>query len=74
VNQGWFPAFDGYRAAARKVADEFKTIFVPFQSAFDKAVESAAPQYWAADGVHPTVAGTHLMAKTWLKTVFGIKT
>ncbi len=74
VNQKWFPAFDGYRDAAKKVAAEFKTIFVPFQSAFDKAVENAPPQYWAADGVHPTVAGTHLMAKTWLKTVFGIKT
>jgi lysophospholipase L1-like esterase len=73
VNQKWFPAIDGYREAAKKVAAEFKTIFVPFQSAFDKAVENAPPQYWAADGVHPTVAGTHLMAKTWLKTVFGIK-
>lgn len=73
VKQDWFPAFDGYRAAAKKIAAEFKTVFVPFQSAFDKAVKNAPPQYWAADGVHPTVAGTHLMAKTWLKTVFGIK-
>jgi lysophospholipase L1-like esterase len=73
VNEKWFPAFDGYRAAAKKTAAEFKTIFVPFQSAFDKAVEIAPPNYWAADGVHPTVAGTHLMAKTWLKTVFGLK-
>ena len=73
VNQKWFPAFDGYREAAKKVASEFKAIFVPFQSAFDKAVEIAPPNYWAADGVHPTVAGTHLMAKTWLKTVCGIK-
>jgi lysophospholipase L1-like esterase len=74
VNQQWFPAFDGYRAAAKKIAAEFKTTFVPFQSAFDEAVKNAPPQYWAIDGVHPTVAGTHLMAKAWLKTVFGIKT
>ena len=74
VNEKWFPAFDGYRDAAKKVAGEFKAVFVPFQSAFDEAVKNAPPQYWAADGVHPTVAGTHLMAKTWLKTVFGIKT
>jgi lysophospholipase L1-like esterase len=73
VNEKWFPAFDGYREAAKKLSAEFKTIFVPFQSAFDKAVESAPPNYWAADGVHPTVAGSHLMAKTWLKTVFGLK-
>ena len=73
VNEKWFPAFDGYREAAKKVAAESMAIFVPFQSAFDKAVEIAPPNYWAADGVHPTVAGTHLMAETWLKTVFGIK-
>jgi len=73
VNQKWFPAFDSYREAAKKVAAKFKTIFVPFQSAFDKAVENAPPQYWATDGVHPTVAGAHLMAKVWLKTVFGLK-
>jgi lysophospholipase L1-like esterase len=73
VNEKWFPAFDSYRDAAKKIASEFKTIFVPFQSAFDKAVETAPPNYWAADGVHPTVAGNHLMAKTWLKTVCGIK-
>ncbi len=73
INEKWFPAFDGYREAAKKVAAEFKTIFVPFQSAFDKAVDIAPPNYWVADGVHPTVAGSHLLAKTWLKIVFGIK-
>ncbi len=73
VNEKWFPAFDGYRTAAKKIAGEFKTVFVSFQSAFDEAVKNAPPNYWATDGVHPTVAGTHLMAKTWLKTVFGIK-
>ena len=72
VTQGWFPAFDGYRAAAKNLAEEFKTIFVPLQSTFDEAVKNAPPQYWTIDGVHPTVAGACLMAKTWLKTVFGI--
>jgi len=71
VDQSWFPAFDGYRAAAKKVAAECKTIFIPFQSIFDKATNSAPAQYWAADGVHPTLAGAHLMAQAWLKAVFG---
>ena len=69
VDQSWFPAFDGYRAAAKKVAAECKATFVPFQSIFDKATRSAPAQYWAADGVHPTLAGAHLMAKAWLSTV-----
>ena len=71
VDDKWFPAFDGYRVAAKKVAAECKAIFVPFQSIFDKAAKSAPAQYWTADGVHPTLAGAHLMAKAWLKTVFG---
>jgi lysophospholipase L1-like esterase len=69
VNDKWFPTFDGYRAAARKVATDFRAIFVPFQTMFDEAVQSAPPAYWAADGVHPTMAGASLMAQTWLDTV-----
>jgi len=69
VNEKWFPEFDGYRAAALRIARESKAVFVPFQSMFDKASKLAPPSYWAADGVHPTMAGASLMARTWLKTV-----
>jgi len=71
VNDKWFPDFDGYRAAAKRVATDFKAVFVPFQSMFDKAVQDAPPQYWAADGVHPTLAGAQLMADAWLEAVTG---
>jgi lysophospholipase L1-like esterase len=69
VNDKWFPEFDGYRAAAKRVATDFRAVFVPFQAVFDKAVKSAGPAYWAGDGVHPTMAGASLMARTWLDTV-----
>lgn len=69
VNQKWFPDFDHYRAAAKTVSKEFNTIFVPFQSVFDEAAKKAPPVYWAADGVHPTMAGAYLMAQAWLKAV-----
>lgn len=69
VNDKWFPDFDGYRAAARRVATAFDAVFVPFQTMFDEAVRTTAPNYWAGDGVHPTIAGAELMAQTWLKTV-----
>jgi lysophospholipase L1-like esterase len=68
VNEKWFPEFDSYRAVARKMAGEFNAVFVPYQSMFDKASKLAAPSYWAADGVHPTMAGASLMARMWLKT------
>ena len=69
VNEKWFPEFDRYRAAALRIAREFKAVFVPFQSVFDEASRLAPAPHWAADGVHPTMAGASLMARTWLKTV-----
>jgi lysophospholipase L1-like esterase len=69
VTDRWFPEFDGYRAAARRVATDFHAVFVPFQAMFDEAVKNAAPSYWAGDGVHPTIAGAGLMARTWLDVV-----
>lgn len=69
VNDKWFPQFDQYRAVAKKMAEEFNALFVPFQSMFDDAVKQAAPAHWAGDGVHPSMAGAYLMAQEWLKTV-----
>jgi lysophospholipase L1-like esterase len=69
VDDKWFPAFDGYRAAARRVSDAAGAIFVPFQTMFDEAAKIAPPERWARDGVHPTSDGAALMAHTWMKTV-----
>ncbi|MCI0492718.1 MAG: SGNH/GDSL hydrolase family protein [Planctomycetes bacterium] len=69
VDDSWFPAFDGYRVAARRMADEVLATFVPFQSMFDAAAKIAPPEHWAADGVHPTPAGAALMAHAWLKAI-----
>jgi lysophospholipase L1-like esterase len=69
VDDKWFPAFDGYRAAARRVSDAAGAIFVPFQTMFDEAAKISPPERWARDGVHPTSDGAALMAHTWMKTV-----
>jgi len=71
VNEKWFPEFDGYRAAAKRVATSYRAAFIPFQAMFDEAVKYAPPAHWAADGVHPTPAGASLMAYNWLRTVAG---
>jgi lysophospholipase L1-like esterase len=71
VTDEWFPEFDHYRAAAKKMSKEFKTEFVPFQTMFDNAVKDAESTYWSEDGVHPTIAGAALMANEWLKVVVG---
>jgi lysophospholipase L1-like esterase len=66
VNDKWFPDFDGYRVAAKRVAEQFDAAFVPFQEMFDRASKIASPERWAADGVHPTPDGAALMAHWWL--------
>ena len=69
INDKWFPQFDQYRAVAKKMADEFNALFVPFQTMFDNAAKKAPPEYWANDGVHPSIAGAYLMGQEWLKVV-----
>jgi len=69
VDDSWFPGFDGYRAAAHRVAKDANAAFVPFQTMFDVAVKVAPPATWAADGVHPSASGAALMAHWWLKAV-----
>lgn len=71
VTDKWFPEFDTYRAAAKRVAESFHATFIPFQTMFDEAVKYAPPAHWAGDGVHPTGAGASLMAHTWLRMVAG---
>ncbi|TWT79181.1 GDSL-like Lipase/Acylhydrolase [Planctomycetes bacterium CA13] len=69
IDDSWFPEFTERREAARKVADSLSLRWVPFQEMFDEAVKVAEPKYWAGDGVHPTMAGHALMAKTWRETL-----
>jgi lysophospholipase L1-like esterase len=71
VDDSWFPEFDEYRAAARRVADKHGAVFVPFHSLFEDASKRKPPEHWAKDGVHPTRAGAALMAKAWLEAVSG---
>ena len=65
VDARWFPEFDQRRAAAARVAAKAKAAFVPLQSVFDQHVKAAPPEYWAADGVHPTAAGHAVIAEQW---------
>lgn len=69
VSDKWFPEFTQRREAAQKVASEMSLEWVPFQTMFDEASKIAPPDYWAADGVHPSLAGHALMAETWRQTL-----
>src|SRR2546430_7858816 len=65
VDERWFPEFDERRSAARRVAQHAGASFVPLQAVFDELAKKGAPQYWAADGVHPTPAGHAVIAEQW---------
>jgi Lysophospholipase L1 and related esterases len=71
VDEKWYPAFDDYRKAAKEIADSYNAVFIPYQSIYEKAQKWAPGVYWTADGVHPTLAGAHLMAHAWLEAVKG---
>ena len=65
------PDIDRRRDLARKVAEEYADVWVPFQDLFDELVKEAPPHYWARDGVHPSLAAHERMAEFWLEKVLG---
>ena len=44
-------------------------IFIPYQQIFDAAVADQGVAYWCPDGVHPSLAGSALMAKAWIEAL-----
>ena len=69
ITPAWRPDIAARCEVVRALALEFKTVLVPFQSAFTEATQRAPAEYWSADGVHPTLAGHQLMADVWLRAV-----
>lgn len=66
-NDDWFPTFNKYREAAKRIAKDYNAAWIPYQQIFDEALDKAPVSYWCPDGVHPAMAGNYLMAKAWLK-------
>ncbi len=72
VTDEWVADVAARQEVVRRLCDRFGAVLVPFQSAYDAACETAGPEYWTCEGVHPTAAGHSLMAECWLKTVEGV--
>ncbi len=69
VKESWFPTFNDYRSVAKKLAEEFNAPFIPYHILFIEAQQYAPASYWTHDGVHPTLAGSQLMADAWLSVI-----
>jgi acyl-CoA thioesterase-1 len=67
----WRADLDPKIAAVRRLAREFADVYVPLDGIFAEACTRVTPEYWAADGVHPTGAGHAFIALEWLKAVVG---
>lgn len=67
VEAGWISEIRERSDVVKRLAGEFGAVFVPFQTMFDYYAKCTAPDLWLYDGVHPTPAGHHAMAKLWLK-------
>ena len=68
----WRVDLDPKIDAARRLAREFDAIYVPLDGIFAAAATQREPEFWAADGVHPSPAGHALIAQSWLKAVKAI--
>jgi lysophospholipase L1-like esterase len=69
VESSWFPEFDERRAAAARVARRSGAVFVELQQTFNQLAARSRPEYWAGDGVHPTLAGHQVIADRWRREV-----
>lgn len=66
INEKWYPEFPKYQEAARRVASDYTSVFIPYQQIFDNALKKAPVSYWCPDGVHPSMAGGYLMKEACL--------
>ncbi len=60
---------DRYGATVRVLAEERGAILVRTQAAFDEAPAHTTPQDWAADQIHPSLAGHAVIALAFLRAV-----
>ena len=67
--EAWIPTFRAYQKTAADIARKMDAIFIPYQQIFDAAVADQGVAYWCPDGVHPSLAGSALMAKAWIEAL-----
>lgn len=53
----------------RMLAKKYDGVVVPLNDVFSKLSKIKSPQYWAEDGVHPTLQGHFIIAKEFLKAI-----
>lgn len=65
----WREDLDPKIQVCRKLAREYRALYVPLDGIFAAASMKRDPAFWVPDGVHPTLAGHALIAQAWLQAV-----
>lgn len=70
VTPEWIAEVKQRGEIVKKLASEFNAVFVPLQAVLEEAAEKAGDNLVILrDGVHPTLAGSQIIANQWLKYV-----
>ncbi len=65
-----FLAVKEYAKRVKALAERKNCVFVPLQARFDELAAEYGDEHWLFDGVHPTVAGSKIIAEEWLKAFY----
>lgn len=64
--KGWRIDLDPKIHAVRELAADYCAHYIPLDGLFASQTGYADPSFWAEDGVHPTMEGHALIARSWL--------
>ena len=56
-----------YAKVVKQLAKDYNCVFVPLQEKFTEMGKKYGDEYYLYDGVHPTLAGSRLIADEWFK-------
>ena len=63
----WREDLDPKIQITRQLAAEYADVYIPMDGLLNAAAIHKSPQYWAADGVHPTAPGHAFIAASFIK-------
>ncbi|WP_432000696.1 GDSL-type esterase/lipase family protein [Streptomyces sioyaensis] len=69
VREEWRTDLDPKIQVVRKLAGKYGAHLLAADGMFAELAATTGPEYWAADGVHPTPAGHAALAAAWLSLV-----
>lgn len=69
THKQWIPVLQRRQTELQQIAREFDAVFIDLQRVFDEACRIKPSEFWSADGVHPSLAGHHLIANEWVARV-----